>query len=55
MYTAQTLNELYRHHISESLAERETIQEAQRLFPYTWTAIYSLMNNTIREKERKRL
>ena len=50
-----TLDELYRHHVNELKDERETIQEAQRLFPYTWQAIYGLMNQTIREKERKRL
>jgi len=48
-----TLKTLYRQHIDESKDERETIQEAQRLFPYTWQSIFILMNNTVREKERK--
>ena len=48
-----TLNELYKHHISEQLDERETVLKAQKLFPYTWQAIYSLMNQTIKQKERK--
>ena len=48
-----TLYELYRQHINEQSDERETVLEAQRLFPYTWQAIYSLMNETIKEKERQ--
>ena len=48
-----TLYELYKEHCDQQLDERETIREAQRLFPYTWQAIYSLMNETIKEKERK--
>ena len=46
-----TLKTLYRQHIDESKDERETIQEAQRLFPYTWKAIFNLMNSTIKQKE----
>ena len=53
MYTAQTLNELYRQHCEQSLDERETILRAEKLFPYTWRAIYSLMNQTLKEKERQ--
>ena len=49
--TMTTLYELYRQHIDELKDERETIREAQRLFPYTWQAIYSLMNETIKQKE----
>jgi len=47
-----TLNELYRQHIDQQLDERETILEAQRLFPYTWRSMFSLMNETIKKKER---
>ena len=53
MYSTQTLDQLYRQHVNELKDERETIREAQRLFPYTWQSIYSLMNETIKEKERK--
>jgi len=48
-----TLYELYRLHVDELKDERETVLEAQRLFPYTWQAIYSLMNETIKQKERQ--
>ena len=47
----QTLDQLYRQHVNELKDERETIREAQRLFPYTWQAIYSLMNETIKQKQ----
>ena len=50
---ATTLYALYRQHIDELKDERETVLEAQRLFPYTWQAIYSLMNQTIKQKERR--
>ena len=53
MYTAQTLETLYRQHCEQSLDERETILRAEKLFPYTWRAIYSLMNQTLKEKERQ--
>ena len=49
--TMTTLYQLYRQHIDELKDERETVLEAQRLFPYTWQAIYSLMNQTIKQKE----
>ena len=55
MYSTQTLDQLYRQHIDQQLDERQTIQEARRLFPYTWQAIYGLMNQTIKQKERKKL
>ena len=53
MNATQTLYALYRQHVDEQRDERETIQEAQRLFPYTWRSIYSLMNSTIKQKERR--
>ena|GEM_PF-1853816 len=48
-----TLNELYRQHIDQQSDEHQTVLEAQRLFPYTWRSIYSLMNETIKQKERR--
>ena len=45
-----TLYALYRLHINEQSDEHQTVLEAQRLFPYTWQAIYSLMNETIKQQ-----
>jgi len=51
MNATQTLYELYRQHIDEQSDERETVLEAQRLFPKNWQSIYGLMNETIKKKE----
>ena len=50
MYTAQTLETLYRQHCEQSLDERETIQQARQKFPKTWQQIYSLMNQTVKQQ-----
>ena len=49
--TMTTLYELYRQHVDEQRDERETVLEAQKLFPKNWQSIYGLMNETIKQKE----
>jgi len=53
MNATQTLYALYRLHVDEQRDERETVLEAQKLFPKNWQSIYSLMNETIKQKERR--
>ena len=48
-----TLYELYRQHIDQQSDEHQTVLEAQKLFPKNWQSIYSLMNETIKQKERR--
>jgi len=51
--TMTTLYELYKEHCDQQLDERETVLKAQTLFPHCWEKIYTLMNETIKEKERQ--
>jgi len=53
MYSTQTLETLYRQHCELQLDERQTVLKAQTLFPKNWQQIYSLMNQTIKQKERR--
>ena len=48
-----TLYELYKEHVDEQRDELETVLKAQTLFPHCWQQIYSLMNSTIKQKERQ--
>jgi len=45
--TMATVYELYRQHIRECRDEHETITEAQRLYPNSWQAIFTLMNRPL--------
>ena len=46
-----TIYELYRLHVDEQRDELETVLKAQTLFPHCWQQIYSLMNQTLKQKE----
>ena len=48
-----TLYALYRLHVEQQSDERETVLKAQTLHPNSWQQIYSLMNSTIKQKERQ--